>query len=111
MTTKEIVVPNTAPRTAGVPGQETASQAEIIRFMEMMYSSGCFKGFNRGITTVSFDSVVGTYEIYIVYMNIYDIIYIYTYLIYTYVFYYLCSYMVNGQFHEYHSCRLVFLKF
>ena len=71
MTTKEIVVPNTAPRTAGVPGQETASQAEIIRFMEMMYSSGCFKGFNRGITTVSFDSVVGTYEIYILYMNIY----------------------------------------
>ena len=74
MTTKEIVVPNTAPRTAGVPGQETASQAEIIQFMEMMYSSGCFKGFNRGITTVSFDSVVGTYEIYIVYMTIYDII-------------------------------------
>lgn len=76
MTTKEIVVPNTAPRTAGVPGQETASQAEIIQFMETMYSSGCFKGFNRGITTVSFDSVVGTYEIYIVYMTIYDIIYI-----------------------------------
>eukprot|EP00434_Breviolum_minutum_P018702 symbB.v1.2.016504.t1/scaffold1211.1/size131413/2 len=47
---------SSAPRS-GVPGQETASQAEIIQFMEMMYSSGCFKGFNRGITTVSFDSV------------------------------------------------------